>query len=416
MVKEKYHRSTPLPDSFVTIRSYPTTLKLYKTGSSKVYWMRFFYKNKLFRKSSQTENLSIAKDKLVLFYNQILENRDVEKTSEKSRYSFTHIATEFFHYQQNLIGRKERNERINSNEKSLINVHIAPYFNQKSIKTITRFDLEELFSHLSVSSKLKTTSIKKVQNLIKKLFKYAYENNIIDKLPYFPTVTTIDTPRPTFTLAQYKTLIKTSDSMIKKKIVIRGHQYSEDMTYLIQFMMNTFIRPTDLKYLKHRNIVVEKIFDDAQKRDCLAIYYEHGKTKTRRITYSLESAVGIYQKLVNFYKDNNEDVKSDDYVFFPNIKNRDFALRTIQRLFNELLNNTKLKKSNLNENHSLYSLRHTSISLRIYDGVDINTIARNANTSVDMINRFYASHILNKMSAKEIQLRHKTKPSNKGYD
>ena len=416
MVKEKYHRSTPLPDSFVTIRSYPITLKLYKTGSSKVYWMRFFYKNKLFRKSSQTENLSIAKDKLVLFYNQILENRDVEKTSEKSRYSFTHIATEFFHYQQNLIGRKERNERINSNEKSLINVHIVPYFNQKSIKTITRFDLEELFSHLSVNSKLKTTSIKKVQNLIKKLFKYAYENNIIDKLPYFPTVTTIDTPRPTFTLAQYKTLIKTSDSMIKKKIVIRGHQYSEDMTYLIQFMMNTFIRPTDLKYLRHRNIVVEKIFDDAQKRDCLAIYYEHGKTKTRRITYSLESAVGIYQKLVNFYKDNNEDIKSDDYVFFPNIKNRDFALRTIQRLFNELLNNTKLKKSNLNENHSLYSLRHTSISLRIYDGVDINTIARNANTSVDMINRFYASHILNKMSAKEIQLRHKTKPSNKGYD
>ncbi len=416
MVKEKYHRSTPLPDSFVTLRSYPTTLKLYKTGSSKVYWMRFFYKNKLFRKSSQTENLSIAKERLVVFYNQILENKEIEKVSEKSRYSFTHIATEFFHYQQNLIGRKERNERINSNEKSLINVHIVPYFNQKSIKTITRFDLEELFSHLSVSSKLKTTSIKKVQNLIKKLFKYAYENNIIDKLPYFPTVTTIDTPRPTFTLTQYKTLIKTSDSMIKKKIVIRGHQYREDMTYLIQFMMNTFVRPTDLKYLRHSNIVVEKIFDDAQKRDCLAIYYEHGKTKTRRITYSLESAVGIYQKLVNFYKDNNEDIKSDDYVFFPKMKNRDFALRTIQRLFNELLNNTKLKKSNLNENHSLYSLRHTSISLRIYDGVDINTIARNANTSVDMINRFYASHILNKMSAKEIQLRHKTKPSNKGYD
>ena len=67
MVKEKYHRSTPLPDSFVTIRSYPTTLKLYKTGSSKVYWMRFFYKNKLFRKSSQTENLTIAKDRLINF-------------------------------------------------------------------------------------------------------------------------------------------------------------------------------------------------------------------------------------------------------------------------------------------------------------------------------------------------------------
>ncbi|CAM8455750.1 XerD Site-specific recombinase XerD [Candidatus Methylopumilus universalis] len=416
MVKEKYHRSTPLPDSFVTIRSYPTTLKLYKTGSSKVYWLRFFYKNKLFRKSSQTENLTIAKDRLINFYNQILENKEVGQVTEKSRYSFTHIATDFFHYQQNLIGRKERNERINSNEKSLINVHIVPYFKQKSIKTITRFDLEDLFSHLSVKSKLKTTSIKKVQNLIKKLFKYAYENNVIDKLPYFPTVSTVDTPRPTFTLAQYKTLIKTSDSLINNKKVIRGHIFREDMKYLIQFMMNTFVRPTDLKYLKHRNIVIEKIFDDAQKRDCLAIYYEHGKTKTRRITYSLESAVLIYQKLITFYKENKEDVKSDDYVFFPKIKNRDFALRTMQRLFNELLITSKLKKSNLNENHSLYSLRHTSISLRIYDGVDINTIARNANTSADMINRFYASHILNKMSAKEIQLRHKTKPSNKGFD
>jgi site-specific recombinase XerD len=416
MVKEKYHRSTPLPDSFVTIRSYPTTLKLYKTGSSKVYWLRFFYKNKLYRRSSQTENLTIAKDRLILFYNQILENKEVGQVTEKSRYSFSHIATDFFHYQQNLIGRKERNERINSNEKSLINVHIVPYFKQKSIKTITRFDLEDLFSHLSVESKLKTTSIKKVQNLIKKLFKYAYENNIIDKLPYFPTVSTVDTPRPTFTLAQYKTLIKTSDSLISNKIVIRGHIFREDMRYLIQFMMNTFVRPTDLKYLKHRNIVIEKIFDDEQKRDCLAIYYEHGKTKTRRITYSLENAVLIYQKLITFYKENNEDVKSDDYVFFPKIKNRDFALRTMQRLFNELLITSKLKKSNLNENHSLYSLRHTSISLRIYDGVDINTIARNANTSTDMINRFYASHILNKMSAREIQLRHKIKPSNKGFD
>lgn len=35
--------------------------------------------------------------------------------------------------------------------------------------------------------------------------------------------------------------------------------------------------------------------------------------------------------------------------FFSNIKNRDFALRTMQRLFNELLNISKLKKSNLNE-------------------------------------------------------------------
>lgn len=52
----------------------------------------------------------------------------------------------------------------------------------------------------------------------------------------------------------------------------------------------------------------------------------------------------------------------------------------------------------------------------MYDGVDINTTARNANTSTNMINRFYASHILNKLSVKEMQLRHKIKSSNKRFD
>jgi hypothetical protein len=416
MVKETIHISTPIQDSFVTLRSYPKTLKLYKTQSSKMFWMRFFYKNKLYRRSAKTTNLQIAKDNLIIFYNQILSEKIEIKISENSRYSFSHVATEFFHYQQNLIDRDERSKNLNLNEKSLMTCHVFPFFEQRSLKKITRLDLEEFYTSLVKIKKLKPTSIKKIQNLIKKLFKYSYENNIVEKLPYFPTISTIDTPRPSFSLSQYKTLINESESLIKKKVIVRGHEFREDMKYLIQFMMNTFVRPTDLKYLKHRNIVIEKIFDDAQKRDYLAIYYEHGKTRTRRVTYSLENAVNIYTKLIDFYKTNSESVNPDDYVFFPNIKNRDFALRTMQRLFNELLITSKLKKSNLNENHSLYSLRHTSILLRIYDGVDINTIARNANTSVDMINRFYASHILNKMSAKEVQLRHKTKSSNKGFD
>jgi hypothetical protein len=418
MVKEQIHRSTPIKDSFVTLRSYPETLKLYKTGASKVWWLRFFYKGKLYRRSSKTEILKSAKDELVTFYQSILNEKETVETKSlgNSRHSFSHLSIEFFHYQQLLIDREERNLRLNQIEKSLLNLHVIPYFQQKSIKKIVRTDLEEFFTHLSKVKKLKSTSVKKMQSFITKLFKYAHEHDIVDKLPYIPEVSTIDTPRPTFTLQQYKSLLKACDVLVKTKIVLRGHLFREDMKLLIQFMMNTFIRPTDLKFLKNRNIEIEKIFDDAEKRDTLAIYYEHGKTKTRRTTYSLENAVEIYKKLNEFYKRVDEGVDKDDFVFFPAIKNRDFALRTIQRLFNLLLNDAELKKSNLNEAHTLYSLRHTAISLRIYDGVDINVIARNANTSTDMINRFYASHILNKMSAREIQLRHKIKPNNKGYD
>lgn len=410
MTKKILHRSTPLKESFETIRSYPTTLKLYKISSSPFYWKRFYYKGKLFRESSGTSDLKIAKEKLLEYYNKILDNKyEIKNTHTKTINSFEMLGNEFMHQQQKLIDRFERNPRINSVDRSILNSSIIPFFGNKSIKKIVRVDLEDFFTHLSKDKKLKTTSIKKVLNLLKKIFKYAYESNLIDKLPFFPTISTIDSPRPSFSLNQYKTLISSSDDLIKIKKNVRGYEFREDMKYLVQFMVNSFIRPTDLKFLRHRNIVITDIFDDAKKRKCLEIYYEHGKTKTRRTTYSLEQCVNVYQKLKDFYSKNNEQVGNDDYIFFPMIKNREYALKVIQRLFNALLDKSELKYSNLNEANTLYSLRHSAISYRIYDGVDINIIARNANTSADMINRFYASHILNKMSSKDIQLRHKKK-------
>jgi hypothetical protein len=46
--------------------------------------------------------------------------------------------------------------------------------------------------------------------------------------------------------------------------------------------------------------------------------------------------------------------------------------------------------------YSVYSLRHTAICMRIILGggnVDIYTLAKNAGTSVDQIERFYAKHL-----------------------
>jgi len=46
--------------------------------------------------------------------------------------------------------------------------------------------------------------------------------------------------------------------------------------------------------------------------------------------------------------------------------------------------------------HSIYSLRHTAICMRIVNSqgrVNIFTLAKNAGTSVDQIERFYARHL-----------------------
>ena len=55
-----------------------------------------------------------------------------------------------------------------------------------------------------------------------------------------------------------------------------------------------------------------------------------------------------------------------------------------------------------------YSLRHTYICLRLMEGADIYQVAKNCRTSVEMIEKYYASHIKDVLHAATINVR---KPS-----
>ncbi len=52
-----------------------------------------------------------------------------------------------------------------------------------------------------------------------------------------------------------------------------------------------------------------------------------------------------------------------------------------------------------------YSLRHTYICLRLMEGADIYQIAKNCRTSVEMIEKFYATHIKTSLDAAAINVR-----------
>ena len=58
-----------------------------------------------------------------------------------------------------------------------------------------------------------------------------------------------------------------------------------------------------------------------------------------------------------------------------------------------------------------YSLRHTYICLRLIEGADIYALAKNCRTSVEMIQKFYASHIKDMLDASSINVR---KPRKRG--
>jgi hypothetical protein len=90
-------------------------------------------------------------------------------------------------------------------------------------------------------------------------------------------------------------------------------------------------------------------------------------------------------------------VKNDDYLFLPQYKNRTTASKIFQRQFKELMTRAGVQRDAVTgKNHTIYSLRHTAICMRLIlsqGQVNIFNLAKNAGTSVDQIERFYARNL-----------------------
>ena len=61
---------------------------------------------------------------------------------------------------------------------------------------------------------------------------------------------------------------------------------------------------------------------------------------------------------------------------------------------------------------TIYSLRHSSIMFRLLYGASIDTLklARNARTSPEMIDRFYAAPLMGEMAIQELQAKRRPRP------
>ena len=74
-------------------------------------------------------------------------------------------------------------------------------------------------------------------------------------------------------------------------------------------------------------------------------------------------------------------------------------------LLNKVLDDTGLKHDREGQVRTAYSLRHTYICMRLIEGADIYQVAKNCRTSVEMIEKYYASHIKTRLNAAAINVR-----------
>jgi len=388
------NRHVPIPETIQYVHGYPKKLTLYKIESSRFYQVRLYFNERYHRKTTQTESLKDARKFAVKFYEDVLFTAKSDKISDKTK-SFAVIGGRYMKSVE-----KTTLKTSYRTDFSRYKNDILPFFGEQEIDTITNSKISEFVARLK-DRELSTATIKHFMVVLRKIFKYAIANDLMRTLPVFPKVSgrlLTTQKRDYLTKEEYEHLHKTAMKLAEEGVIVRGVPITLEMKYLIQFMVNSFIRPSDIRVLKHKHISKVK----EGKDEWLVLNHPATKTTATEVQ-AMPVSVPIYEELLRVKENLNHPRGSDDFVFFPQyVENRNTAMEVIGRLFRKIVAESGLE-DRTGKNITLYSLRHTAIMMRLIIGkVDSLALARNARTSAAMVDKFYAYHLTTNQVRKQL--------------
>jgi len=139
----------------------------------------------------------------------------------------------------------------------------------------------------------------------------------------------------------------------------------------------------------------------------LVISVPNSKTKNAKGSIdstTTEIAADLYRKNILTRHDGK-----NDYLFFNEIRDRTYAGDRVSKMFKSLVKRAGLETDAYGQAHTTYSLRHSSLCFQILKtgGNDLFGLAKNARTSVLMLEKFYLTHLSPQMPEFTRQLRTK---------
>ncbi len=275
---EKYFsqrcRTLPIPATITPVSGYPSKLRIYLTNASPYWQAKCFFKGKTYTRSMRTMSkrlaIAAARDFFHATSAQIYGVNYVEQVrNEPSKHPFRSIAGHALAIETARCQRKELSKTGLRILTSRLNVRLLPHFGDMAVEDI---GYTELANFIGLLSEEGTSSTTMAQYLvaIRKVLNYAQSLNLISQLPKFPQVKIRSNPRGSFTLNEYKLLLRAAKQWAGKRIEIKTTSKSQrgagvkdknltmpfDMAWLIGFMVNSFIRPSDLKTLQHQHVEI----------------------------------------------------------------------------------------------------------------------------------------------------------------
>jgi hypothetical protein len=401
------NRTLPIISTITSVPNYPSKLSIFQTNASRYWQVRCYFDGKVIKRTLRTTSKRDALRYAKEFYNTKLcvansqHNLLLTRTHSIETTVKLMLATE-----QARVDRDEVAHHSLVMLKSRIRKQVLPFFKNICVEDIGYAEVERFFNHLSTLS-YKSMTLSQYMMALRKVLNTAHAHKWIEQVPQFPKIRISSTARGNFTVTEYLQLLRCAKQMrnakqIQRKITHRNTKggvfanYANilyEMPWVIGFMVNSFVRPVDIKLIQHKHVTIIK-----GEHCYLRLTLPETKRHKAQIV-TLPAAVHIYEHLRSYFAKQGL-ANDDDYLFLPKLKDRQSAIFLLEKMFKRILEETNLRFGTHGQKRTLYSLRHSAITFRLLygQGIDLLTLARNARTSLEMVDKFYASELRAEMN------------------
>ena len=373
-------------------------VQLYKREGGRYWQCSTSFAGRQHRATTKKEELAQAEDFAEDWY---LELRGKHKRGELGKLervsgerTFKDAAEQFLR-EFEIITYGERNATYVDGHKRRVNKYLIPFFGKMLLSQVTSGKIVEYriwrveqtkakAGKLPARSTLHQESVALRQTL-KTAIRHGWLTHLPDMTEPYRKNDKIS-HRAWFSPEEYKRLIEATRRRAAAPLKKRWKWACEQLHDYVLFMANTGLRPDEAARLEYRDVSI--VDDPATEQRILEIEVRHGKRGTGYCK-SMPGAVYPFERLVA-----RNTPKLDDRLF-PKV---------VSGLLDKVLRELALKFDGLGQARTAYSLRHTYISFRLMEGADIYQIAKNCRTSVEMIEKYYASHIKNRLDTAAINV------------
>jgi len=235
-------KGNPVSGSFLEVKGYPPSLRLFKVYGSPFYYVGLYRRGKKLKRSTKTIKLADATRAAKKFYDEILL-KEAQNLPLTSSASFQRVAVSLFEEDQLLVQRGELGERTVTERRRIYDHDLLHFFGKDSVKDITYARLHQYQQHLATrgNKPVSGSTVKIHFSHISKILTHALKLGLLERTPKFPTVAVEDKPRSWFSEIQFLAFKREMLEEISNKTEVRYYPITEDL--LLLRIRNSMIRP-----------------------------------------------------------------------------------------------------------------------------------------------------------------------------